>query len=81
MGAGPDRDNGFTCGPSRARISAGNGNGRDLVIATHGLAMTLWLGAAIGLADPVRFWDDLLSPDLIRKCLRARTTERITLPG
>jgi broad specificity phosphatase PhoE len=29
---------------------------RPLVVASHGMAMTLWLTARIGLADPGEFW-------------------------
>lgn len=36
---------------------------RDLIIATHGMAMTIWLSSAIGLPDPARFWSDLRFPD------------------
>jgi hypothetical protein len=48
-------------------------------IATHGMAMTLWLTSERGLEDPVRFWDDLRFPDLFRVHLRAGTVERVSL--
>lgn len=37
--------------------------GRPLVVASHGMAMTIWLTARIGLPDPGRFWADLQFPD------------------
>ena len=37
--------------------------GRPLVVATHGMAMTVWLTAGIGLPDPGAFWADLRFPD------------------
>jgi broad specificity phosphatase PhoE len=39
--------------------------GRPLCIATHGMALTVWLSAAIGLDDPSSFWDALEFPALI----------------
>ncbi|GAB3825825.1 histidine phosphatase family protein [Kribbella italica] len=39
--------------------------GRPVVIASHGMAMTLWLTATIGLADPAAFWEDLRFPDAL----------------
>jgi broad specificity phosphatase PhoE len=41
-------------------------NDRDLVIATHGMAMTVWLSSTIGLSDPAGFWSDLRFPDAHR---------------
>jgi broad specificity phosphatase PhoE len=40
-------------------------DGRPLVIASHGMAMTLWLTATTGLADPGAFWEDLRFPDAL----------------
>lgn len=37
--------------------------GRPVVIATHGMAMTLWLTATVRLNDPGAFWADLRFPD------------------
>lgn len=37
--------------------------GRPVVIATHGMAMTLWLTATVRLDDPCAFWADLRFPD------------------
>lgn len=38
-------------------------DGRPLVIASHGMAMTLWLTARLGLPDPGAFWAALRFPD------------------
>jgi 2,3-bisphosphoglycerate-dependent phosphoglycerate mutase len=48
----------------------------DLVIASHGMAMTLWLMATIDLRDPGAFWEDLRFPDLLRVDLDARRVSR-----
>ncbi|MET0520588.1 MAG: histidine phosphatase family protein [Jiangellaceae bacterium] len=40
-------------------------DGRPLVIASHGMAMTLWLSATVGLADAGAFWADLRLPDVL----------------
>jgi broad specificity phosphatase PhoE len=37
-------------------------DGRPLVIASHGMAMTLWLTTVASLADPGAFWADLRLP-------------------
>jgi broad specificity phosphatase PhoE len=50
---------------------------RPLVVATHGMAMTIWLTARIGLPDPGAFWADLQFPDAHRVDLTARTITRI----
>jgi broad specificity phosphatase PhoE len=50
---------------------------RDLVIASHGMAMTVWLDEVIGLADPAAFWADLQFPDLLKVDLPARTVTRL----
>jgi broad specificity phosphatase PhoE len=39
-------------------------DGRPLVIASHGMAMTLFLTATVGLADAGAFWAELRLPDL-----------------
>jgi broad specificity phosphatase PhoE len=36
---------------------------RPVVVASHGMAMTVWLNARIGLRDPGLFWSDLRLPD------------------
>jgi len=50
---------------------------RPLVIATHGMAMTVWLTARIGLPDPGAFWADLRFPDAHVVDLAAATIVRI----
>ena len=47
------------------------------VIASHGMAMTLWLTAFARLPDPVGFWSDLRLPDVLAVNLRARTVGRV----
>jgi broad specificity phosphatase PhoE len=47
-------------------------DGRPLVIASHGMAMTLWLASTIGLADPGAFWAGLRLPDLLAVDLTGR---------
>jgi broad specificity phosphatase PhoE len=57
-------------------------DGRPLVIATHGMAMTIWLSAAICLPDPAGFWNDLRFPDAHRVELAAGTVARVSAdPG
>ena len=54
-----------------ARFSEGVDEGiaadpdRPLVVASHGMAMTLWLTARLGLADPGELWADLRFPDVL----------------
>jgi broad specificity phosphatase PhoE len=50
---------------------------RPLVVATHGMAMTLWLAHAIDLAEPTSFWDDLRLPDLFEVNLATRSADRV----
>jgi broad specificity phosphatase PhoE len=50
---------------------------RPLVVATHGMAMTLWLADAVDLADPASFWADLRLPDVFEVDLTARTLDRV----
>ncbi|WP_432939329.1 histidine phosphatase family protein [Kribbella sp. CA-253562] len=52
-------------------------DGQPLVIATHGMAMTLWLTATIGLGDPGAFWADLRFPDAQVVDLAAGTVARL----
>lgn len=52
-------------------------SGGPLVIASHGMAMTLWLTATIGLADPGAFWEQLRFPDALAVDLDARTVDRL----
>lgn len=39
--------------------------GRGLVVATHGMVMTVWLSEILGLSDPVVFWRGLNFPDVV----------------
>lgn len=52
----------FDAGVRHWRALAGT---RPLVIATHGMAMTLWLSVAANLADPGSFWAALRFPDVL----------------
>lgn len=36
-----------------------------LIVATHGMVMTLWLTTTLGLDDPVAYWRALTFPDTI----------------
>ncbi len=49
---------------------------RPLVIASHGMAMTLWLTATIGLSDPGAFWTGLRFPDILQVDLDAGRVSR-----
>jgi broad specificity phosphatase PhoE len=50
---------------------------RAVVIATHGMAMTIWLSSVIGLPDPAGFWSDLRFPDAYRVELGEGTLVRV----
>jgi broad specificity phosphatase PhoE len=52
----------FDAGVRHWRALAG---ARPLAIASHGMAMTLWLSATVNVADPGRFWAGLRFPDVI----------------
>lgn len=47
------------------RFWAAEAGRRPLVIASHGMAMTLWLTATVSLPDPGAFWAGLRLPDLL----------------
>jgi broad specificity phosphatase PhoE len=64
----------FAAATADCELLAGD---RDLVIASHGMAMTVWLDEVIGLADPAAFWADLQFPDLLKVDLPARTVTRL----
>ncbi len=49
---------------------------RDVVVASHGMAMTVWLAATLSLADPAAFWADLRFPDILVVDLEAGTVIR-----
>lgn len=51
---------------------------RPLVVATHGMAMTIWLTARIELPDPGAFWTELRFPDAHRIDLEAGTATRLS---
>jgi hypothetical protein len=51
--------------------------GRPLVVASHGMAMTVWLGERIGLPDPGDFWARLRFPDAHAVDLQRRTITRL----
>jgi broad specificity phosphatase PhoE len=53
--------------------------GRPLVVGSHGLAMTVWLTARVGLADPGDFWAGLRFPDVVAVDLAAGTIARAPL--
>jgi len=48
-------------------------SGRPLVVASHGMAMTVWLTARTGLPSPGAFWESLRFPDVLAVGLAART--------
>ena len=49
---------------------------RDVVAASHGMAITVWLAATLALADPSAFWADLSFPDVLVVDLEAATVTR-----
>ncbi len=51
--------------------------GRPLVVATHGMVMTVWLSERLGLADPGAFWARLRLPDRIGVDLHSRSARRL----
>lgn len=53
---------------------------RPLVVATHGMAMTVWLKARLGLHAPGDFWADLRFPDAHLVDLDSGAVERAPLP-
>jgi broad specificity phosphatase PhoE len=50
--------------------------GRPLVVATHGMALTLWLATVADLPDPAAFWSGLGLPDLFEVDAATRTATR-----
>lgn len=50
--------------------------GRPLVVASHGMAMTVWLTSRIGLDDPGAFWAELRFPDAVLVDLDAGRVSR-----
>jgi 2,3-bisphosphoglycerate-dependent phosphoglycerate mutase len=51
--------------------------GRPVVIASHGMAITLWLSATVGLDDPGSFWARLQFPDAYAVDVVAGTVARV----
>ena len=52
---------------------------QPLVVASHGMAMTVWLTARIGLPDPGAFWAGLRFPDARCVDLTAGTVNALTV--
>ncbi|MEV6286115.1 histidine phosphatase family protein [Kribbella sp. NPDC051770] len=48
-----------------------------VAIASHGMAMTVWLTAAVGLGDPLAFWEELRFPDALVVDLAKRSVKRL----
>jgi broad specificity phosphatase PhoE len=48
-------------------------DGRPVVVGSHGMALTVWLSQAVGLADPAGFWARLKLPDVLPVDLTAGT--------
>jgi broad specificity phosphatase PhoE len=61
------------------RFWAARAGGRPLVIASHGMALTLWLTSTVGLADPGAFWAGLRLPDLLAVDVTGKQVTRPTL--
>lgn len=55
--------------------------GRPLIIATHGMAMTVWLTSRRMLADPAEFWAQLRFPDAHIVDLHPRRAAVVRHPG
>ena len=68
----------FGAGVRHWRAMAGS---RPLVIASHGMAITLWLSATVNVTDPGRFWAGLRFPDVIEVDPDAPFTRRRWWPG
>jgi broad specificity phosphatase PhoE len=64
----------FTAG---VRFWSAQTGGRPLVIASHGMAMTVWLAAMVGVADAGTFWADLRLPDVFTVDVAAKAVARI----
>lgn len=52
-----------------AGIAAHLSDGAHLVVATHGMALTVWLATVSEVADPVVFWRGLAFPDVVSVAL------------
>jgi len=51
-------------------------DGRPVVVASHGMAMTVWLCTRLELPDPGQFWVDLRFPDALTVDLATGTIQR-----
>jgi broad specificity phosphatase PhoE len=67
----------FDAGVRHWRARAGP---RPLVIASHGMAMTVWLSATANLTDPGRFWAELRFPDVLEVDPATRLVRRPAMP-
>lgn len=52
-------------------------NGRPVVIASHGMAITTWLASRVGLSEPGEFWSRLRFPDAHSVDLDSGTVSRL----
>jgi broad specificity phosphatase PhoE len=50
---------------------------QPLVVATHGMAMTVWLATTMNIADPANFWAELRLPDIFEVNLATGTFGRV----
>jgi broad specificity phosphatase PhoE len=50
---------------------------RDVVAASHGMAMTVWLAETLRMTDPGSFWADLRFPDALVVDPQAGTVTRV----
>jgi broad specificity phosphatase PhoE len=53
--------------------------GRPLIVASHGMAMTVWLSTRLELADPGSFWAELRFPDALTVDLAAGSVTRLPI--
>lgn len=68
----------FNAGVTDQLAAAADG---ALVVASHGMAMTVWLTERFGLADPGEFWAGLRFPDAHLIDLRTGTIRRLAGTG
>lgn len=65
---------------SRAVLEAAAAQEGDVIVATHGMAMSLWAASVVEL-DVVPWWRELSFPDAWRVDIEARTLEHVWLGG
>lgn len=63
-----------------AAVTANQGSEGDILVVTHGLAMSLWL-ASRATIDPVPFWRALTFPDAWKLDLEIREVRRLWMGG